>query len=283
MNAPADALQSDDLFDAARAALAAGDAEQKCRLTLAAWEALAAGRLRLRPSQAGASLDAPGRPPRPELVAPRDLPRRRLSSVAGRAALLHAIAHIEFNAINLAWDAVCRFPDMPEAFYRDWARVAAEEATHFRLLRERLQALDHDYGDFPAHNGLWQAALDTRHDVLLRMALVPRVLEARGLDVTPGIMQRLRRAGDEASVAVLEVILREEIGHVEIGSRWFHYCCRERGLPPAATFRRLLEAHMAGRIRGPFHYEARSRAGFTAEELALLDALDTAAHPGEER
>ena len=265
---------TNDFYTTVLQCLAEPDTARKCALTQAAWTALQAGQLIICPAQHGASRDAPGRPELPRLVAPRELPRRRLHSIAGRAALLHALAHIEFNAINLALDAVCRFANMPEAYYRDWALVAAEEAYHFGMLRDRLQTLGYAYGDLPAHNGLWEMALQTGHDVLLRMALVPRVLEARGLDVTPGMMERLREAGDTESVAILEIILRDEIGHVAIGSRWFEYVCAQRNLVPAATFRALLSEHLPGRVKGPFHRAAREQAGFSAEELDDLEALD---------
>lgn len=263
-----------DLHARALACLAEPDPARKVALSEETWQALQSGQLAIHPAAHGSSLDAPGRPLAPELVAPRELPRRRLHTVAGRAALLHALAHIEFNAINLAWDAVCRFADLPGAYYRDWASVGAEEAYHFSLLSERLLTLGCAYGDLPAHNGLWEMALKTRHDVLLRMALVPRVLEARGLDVTPGMIERLRQAGDAASVALLEIILRDEIGHVAIGSRWFEYLCRQRNLPPAATFRALLIEHVPGRVRGPFQRAAREQAGFSTEELDDLEALE---------
>lgn len=207
----------------------------------------------------------PGRPAQPRLVHPREVPQRGLGTVAGRAALAHAVAHIEFNAINLALDACWRFRGLPPAYYADWLSVAQDEARHFLLLRARLQALGHDYGDFPAHNGLWEAAEKTAHDVLVRMALVPRVLEARGLDVTPGIMQRLREVGDLQTVAVLQVILDEEVRHVRIGTQWFAHLCAARGLAPVATFRHLLaEYHM--QLRPPFNAEARRAAGFADEE-----------------
>jgi uncharacterized ferritin-like protein (DUF455 family) len=212
----------------------------------------------------------PGRPPFPRLVPPRNVPRRDLRTSEGRAALVHALAHIEFNAMNLAWDAVYRFRGMPIQFYDDWVCVADEEAHHFGLLRQRLNELCHDYGDFDAHNGLWEMACKTDHDVLLRMALVPRVLEARGLDVTPGMTQRLRNAGDERTVSILEIILRDEVGHVAIGSRWFKHACVQRGLDSERVFRELLLEHMKGRIKGPFHEIARCEAGFTENELAEL-------------
>jgi len=213
----------------------------------------------------------PGRPNRPQLVEPASLPRRRLGSEAGRLALIHAVAHIEFNAINLALDAAYRFRDMPESFTLDWISVAADEARHFQLLGGRLMELGHCYGDFPAHDGLWEMARRTANSCLARMALVPRVLEARGLDVTPGMIERLRSAGDELTVHALEVILSEEVRHVAIGSHWFRYCCSRENLDPQTTFVSLLRRHF-GWPRGPFNTDARLLAGFTPEELAVLEA-----------
>ena len=212
----------------------------------------------------------PGRPPRPHMVAPKDVPQRSLGNVEGRAALLHALAHIEFNAINLALDAVWRFDGMPEQFYRDWLKVAIEEAYHFRLLRERLSTLGYAYGDFPAHNGLWEMAEKTKGDVLARLALVPRTLEARGLDASPPIRTKLAGAGDMDSAAILDIILRDEIGHVAIGNHWYRYVCDQRGVDPVITYVQLAEHHRAPRLRGPFNLEARRAAGF---EQAELDAL----------
>ncbi|MBU0655929.1 MAG: ferritin-like domain-containing protein [Gammaproteobacteria bacterium] len=216
----------------------------------------------------------PGRPARPELVHPKQVKQRKLTTPEGRRALLHAIAHIEFNAINLGLDAVYRFRDMPNDYYGDWLQVAAEEAYHFSLLRARMQDFACAYGDLPAHNGLWEQACKTDYDVMVRMALVPRVLEARGLDVTPGMMARLREVGDETTIGILEIILRDEIGHVRIGSRWFRYCCEQRGLEAEATFRQLLRDVMQAPLRGPFYTEARLQAGFTAEELEQLLAME---------
>jgi uncharacterized ferritin-like protein (DUF455 family) len=206
-------------------------------------------------------------------VAPGILAHRRIGTHEGQAALVHAVAHIEFNAINLACDAVYRFRDLPNNYYADWARVAAEEAQHFSLLQERLVQLGYRYGDFPAHNGLWELAVETAGDPLLRMALVPRVMEARGLDVTPGMMERFASIGDKQTVAILQVILRDEVGHVEAGSRWFRYLCGERGLEPESTYFSLLDQHLAGGIRCPLHKEARREAGFTESELMRLEAL----------
>ncbi|WP_211233997.1 ferritin-like domain-containing protein [Chitinilyticum litopenaei] len=218
-------------------------------------------------------IDIPGRPARPELVPVSQLARRSVHSPAGRAALLHAIAHIEFNAINLALDAICRFSAMPADYYRDWLQVAQEEAGHFVLLRDHLRTLGFDYGDFPAHNGLWDMAVRTDHDVLARMALVPRVMEARGLDATPGIQDKLAAVGDTAACAILDIILRDEIGHVRIGNRWYHWCCAQRGLEPTATFIALLREYDATLARGALNYPAREAAGFSRDELLLLESL----------
>ncbi len=214
----------------------------------------------------------PGRPARPALVEPRLLRHRGMQTEAGRAVLLHALAHIELNAINLALDAVWRFPGLPEAYYADWLLVAAEEAHHFGLLQARLQAFGHTYGDFPAHDGLWDMCARTHGDVLARMALVPRTLEARGLDASPPIRARLVQAGDAASAAILDVILRDEIGHVRIGNRWFRHLCEQRGLEPHETYARLAEQYRAPRLRGPFNFDARRDAGFDEAELAALAA-----------
>ncbi|HXH04090.1 MAG TPA: ferritin-like domain-containing protein [Candidatus Competibacteraceae bacterium] len=265
------------LFDAAQAILAVRDAEDKRRFTVAAGAAWSAGLLGLEARESVQPIGMPGRPERPRLVHPRQVPRRAIHTVEGRAALIHAIAHIEFNAINLAWDAVYRFRGMPRDYYSDWVQVACEEAAHFALLRERLKAYGHDYGDFDAHDGLWEMAVKTAHDPLLRMALVPRVLEARGLDVTPGMIERLSRAGDTETVAILRVILRDEVGHVAIGSRWFKHCCAQRGLEPEPIFQRLLAEYLSGPPRGPFNEEARLKAGFSVGEMAELKARDAEA------
>lgn len=212
----------------------------------------------------------PGRPETPSLVSPKKLPRRGLGSEAGRVALIHAIAHIEFNAINLGLDAAYRFQGMPEDYYRDWLRVAQDEARHFQMLQTRLTQLGHSYGDFEAHNGLWEMAVKTDHDVLVRMALVPRVLEARGLDVTPGMITRLTQAGDFETVEILKTILEEEIPHVAIGSHWFRYCCKQRSEDPDRLFPALLNEYMGGELKGPFNEAARLQAGFNASEMAYL-------------
>jgi uncharacterized ferritin-like protein (DUF455 family) len=223
------------------------------------------------------AVPVPGRPDRPVLVAPRELPQRPLGTLEGRVALIHAVAHIEFNAINLALDAVYRWPELPRAFHDDWLGVAADEARHFAMLAERLEELGAAYGDLPAHNGLWEMAVRTAGDPIARMALVPRVLEARGLDVTPGMIERLRRAGDERTAGLLQVILAEEVAHVAAGTRWFRWLCERAGVDPDVRFVELIAKAAVGAIRGPFNKPARRNAGFTDDELARLELLGSTA------
>lgn len=214
----------------------------------------------------------PGRPQRPTLVAPGKVPQRSINTPTGRAALLHALAHIEFNAINLALDILWRFPNLPAAFYLDWLRVAQEEALHFQLLATHLESLHHRYGDFDAHDGLWLMAEKTREDLLARLALVPRTLEARGLDAAPPIRAKLAQAGDAAAAAILDIILRDEIGHVAIGNHWYGWLCAQRQLEPVATYATLAQQYQAPRLKGPFNLEARRLAGFSPDELTALQA-----------
>ncbi len=214
----------------------------------------------------------PGRPEKPPLVSPRALAHRSLGTPLGRATLVHAIAHIEFNAINLALDIACRFSETPDAFVNDWISVASEEATHFSLLRQHLQTLGYDYGDFPAHNGLWEMAEKTKNDLLARLALVPRTLEARGLDVSPAMRDKLAQAGDHRAAEILDVILREEIGHVAIGNKWFRHYCSERKVDPIAVFADLSTQFDAPPPRAPFNVDARLKAGFVQEEIDWLVA-----------
>jgi uncharacterized ferritin-like protein (DUF455 family) len=209
--------------------------------------------------------ERPARPEKPELREPRDMPRRRgAGSLANRIALLHAVAHIELNAIDLAWDLIARFasPDLPRAFFDDWVAVAGQEATHHALVSSRLDALGAAYGDLPAHDGLWQAAQATAHDLLARLAIVPLVLEARGLDVTPEMIDKLKRQDDAASVAALETIYREEVAHVAAGERWFRFECARRGFDPIATYRELVRRYHRGGLKPPFNRAARDMAGF---------------------
>lgn len=212
----------------------------------------------------------PGRPLRPMLVPPAAVRQRSVASVEGRAALIHAIAHIELNAIDLAADVAWRFVGMPDAFYRDWFGVMQEEALHFQLLRDHLAGLGHAYGDFPAHNALWEMAERTKHDVLARVALVPRTLEARGLDASPAVRAKLMSVGDNQGAAIIDIILEDEIGHVRVGNRWYAWLCTQRGLDPVAAYSELTVTYGAPRLRGPFNLEARRAAGFSADELDAL-------------
>jgi uncharacterized ferritin-like protein (DUF455 family) len=205
-------------------------------------------------------------------VAPAALPRRSAHSPEGRAALLHAVAHIEFNAINLALDAIWRFAGMPADYYRDWLRVAGEEALHFTLLTGHLATLGHAYGDFDAHDGLWAMTERTAGDIVARMALVPRTLEARGLDATPPMRARLAQAGDHRAVQILDIILRDEIGHVAIGNRWYRWLCERAQLDPVLHYRLLARRHQAPRPRPPFNLAARRAAGFSDDEIAALES-----------
>jgi uncharacterized ferritin-like protein (DUF455 family) len=224
-------------------------------------------------NQLSEPLGLPGRPSRPELISPTLVPQRSPFTPQGLAALLHAICHIEFNAINLALDAVWRFPSMPEAFYRDWLRVAAEEASHFSLLRDHLLQLGFDYGDFAAHDGLWEMCEKTKTDIVARMALVPRTLEARGLDATPLIQARLRKVGTVhalQAVAELDLILRDEVGHVAIGNHWYGWLCERDALDPLKHYATLVQRYRAPRLKPPFNEAARRAAGFSELELDYL-------------
>ncbi len=215
----------------------------------------------------------PGRPRRPVLVEPARVPRRSPFTAEGHAALMHAIAHIEFNAIHLALDAVWRFDGMPRAFYLDWLRVAKEESQHFSLLQDHLRGLGHAYGDFPAHDGLWSMCEKTSGDIVARMALVPRTLEARGLDATPLIQARLRKVASPDALRaadILDTLLDEEVGHVAIGNRWYHWLCEREGLDPLRHYGDMLKRHGAPRLKPPFNHAARRRAGFTDAELDQL-------------
>jgi len=215
----------------------------------------------------------PGQPAKPALVPPLLVKRRAMNTVAGRAALIHALTHIEFNAINLALDAIWRFAHMPANFYQDWLQVATEEARHFELLNAHLQHLGFDYGDFDAHNSLWQMVDKTTADVLARMALVPRTMEARGLDALPALRAKLAQAGDMQAAQILDITLADEVGHVAIGNTWYNWLCAQQGLEPLSTFERLSRQYAAPKLRGPFNLEARREAGFTEAELTNLSAL----------
>lgn len=269
-------MSSATLTESARQVLATSSAVEKAeaaRQLAAAWRSGT-----LTALGACGAPDRPGRPDRPDLLHPTKVPRRRINSApAGRIALLHALAHIELNAVDLAVDLVARFaePALPDAFFDDWLQVADEEGKHFLLLADRLAELGAAYGDLPAHDGLWQAAEETAHDLLARLAVVPQVLEARGLDVTPGMIEKLEQAGDPASADVLRVIYEEEIGHVAIGRRWYLWLCAQRGLEPQATWQCLVRRHFRGALKPPFNEAARRRAGLNPETYLPLAVQGT--------
>lgn len=267
-------MRKSSLFKQAAACIKACLPAEKISLSYQAAAAWQEDELSLEKTDPILRFENPGRPDKPELVPPRELNRRKITSTEGHAALIHSICHIEFNAINLAWDAVYRFQDMPDEFYNDWVKVAKEEACHFELLSNHLSSLGYEYGDFTAHNGLWESALLTAHDPMIRMALVPRVLEARGLDVTPGIVKKLKSIGDNKAVEILAIVHRDEIGHVESGTRWFRYLCEKRGLNSDEIFKDLINQYMKGILRGPFDHDVRKRAGFTEEELSFLESAN---------
>jgi uncharacterized ferritin-like protein (DUF455 family) len=214
----------------------------------------------------------PGRPIKPELVLPKLVPKRRMDTPEGRAGLLHSLAHIEFNAMNLALDAIWRFPNMPKKYYEDWLQVAKEEAYHFSLVNNHLHSLGFAYGDFPAHNSLWEMVERTTDSAIARMALVPRTMEARGLDAVPMIRDRFMQIKEGRAVEILEIILHDEIGHVLVGNRWFNYLCVQENISPITAYRELAKKYRAPVLKPPFNMEARKLAGFTAEELSLLGA-----------
>ena len=219
------------------------------------------------------NLHLPGRPNKPDLIAPKFVPKRKMDTVEGRAILWHSLAHIEFNAMNLALDAIWRFPNMPKTYYEDWLKVAKEESYHFSLINTHLQSFGFGYGDFPAHNSLWEMVERTSDSVIARMALVPRTMEARGLDAVPEIRDRFKQIQDERAVEILEIILHDEIGHVLVGNRWFNFLCANENLSPITTYRELAKKYRAPTLRGPFNFDAREKAGFTSEELELLESL----------
>lgn len=263
------------IYSALESALLCADPLTKCRETHAL-QAACVGQSSLNLHSDAPTLDFrfAGRPAKPILVPPHAVTPRKISTPEGYAALLHAVCHIEFNAINLALDAAYRFRRLPENYVRDWIRVADEEAKHFQLMRARLQHWGFDYGDFPAHNHLWDMAYKTAFDPLLRMALVPRVLEARGLDVTPGMRSKIAQRGDLDTCAVLDVIYREEVGHVAIGNHWYQYLCAQRGHDPVTLFRNLLQRYDLFIFRGYVNLSAREQAGFSAFELAMLENFE---------
>jgi uncharacterized ferritin-like protein (DUF455 family) len=222
--------------------------------------------------------DRPGRPEKPELIPPTQVEKRSLHTVKGRVALLHAIAHIELNAVDLALDIVARFADqpVPRSFFDGWMQVAFEEAKHFGMVRDRLRELGAEYGDLPAHDGLWEAAHHTRNDLTARLAVVPLILEARGLDVTPSMRDNLRELGDEASAAIFDVIYNDEKGHVAVGAKWFRFLCAREHKDPAAAFQSLVRTNFRGGLKAPFNDLARAEAGLTPGFYRALSSISNA-------
>lgn len=261
-----------NVFEFAVAFFRQANVDEKLALTHQAWQAYIAGELTFTSDQPVLPIDQVTFPERPELLAPRQMPRRKLTTAEGVAAFFHAIAHVEFVAIYLAWDILYRFRGMPKAFYQDWLRVADEEAQHFALIRTHLRAMQVDYGDLPAHSGLWDHAKDTADDLPGRLAMVPRCMEARGLDVTPALIEKFRVLGDDASVAILTRILTDEVGHVELGSKWFKFVCRQGGFEAEAKYRDLIDQYyIGGKPKGPFNRELRKIAGFSDAEIDWLE------------
>lgn len=265
-------LTATTLRGAACAVLNAADPAEKLRLTHAA--AAAWKRAELAELGDAAPPDRPARPERPALAAPKDMPKRgRGGSSANRAALLHALAHIELNAIDLAWDAVARDwgRPLPKGFYDDWVKVADDEARHFAMLTDLLADLGAAYGDLPAHDGLWLSAQATAHDLAARMAVAPMLLEARGLDVTPATVERMRAIGETKTADALQQIYDDEITHVAAGRRWFGYLAAAEGRDPPTWWRELVAACFKGQIKPPFNHAARAAAGLGAEFYAPAD------------
>lgn len=250
---------------AATHAILSTDLDEKTELAQEAARRWHARRLSLRSPLDPDLPERPGRPAKPELVPPKATEKRSLHTLPGRIAMLHALAHIELNAVDLALDIVARFATepVPHSFFDGWMQVAFEESKHFRMVRERLKALGADYGDMPAHDGLWQAAHSTRNDLTARLAVVPLILEARGLDVTPSLQVKMRETGDIESADVLKVIYDDEKGHVAIGAKWFRFLCARERRDPAATFKELVRANFRGSLKAPFNDVARAEAGLT--------------------
>ena len=261
-----------NVFEFAEACLHHAAIDEKLALTHQARYLLESGELSLIRNQPVLPIERTRFPDKPVLLSPRDMPKRKLGTAEGVSAFFHAIAHVEFMAIYLAWDMLYRFQGLPDQFYQDWLRVADEEAQHFELIRAHLQAMHVAYGDLPAHSGLWDHAKDTADDLLGRLAMVPRCMEARGLDVTPAIIDKFKKLGDDASVAVLNRILTDEVGHVERGSYWFKFVCGQQGFEPEAKYRQLIKQfYLGGKPKGPFNREMRIIAGFSNAELDWLE------------
>lgn len=259
------AVKPSSLAQGAYNALCQADIDKKVSMTNALATAWDNRQLSLRDARKIQAPNRPGRPDKPDLLPPSHVPKRPLSSAKGRLALIHAIAHIELNAIDLALDIIVRFSceKMPRSFFDGWVMVAKEEAKHFTLLTERLSEMQSFYGALPAHDGLWEAAGETGHDLIARLAIVPLVLEARGLDVTPPLIKKLKQAGDHKSADIFNIIYEDEKGHVAVGAKWFRFLCNRHGYEPASTFSMLVSKHFRGHLKGPFNDRARAANGLT--------------------
>ncbi|MCF6252824.1 MAG: ferritin-like domain-containing protein [Methylococcaceae bacterium] len=260
-----------NIFTIAEKCLYHSDIIQKIQLTHHAKKLAESNQLSFQSADSVLAITKTKFPEHPLLLKPRDMPRRRLNSELGKAAFFHALAHIEFIAIYLAWDILYRFRGLPDVFYQDWLSIADEEAQHFTLIREHLHEMNVDYGDFPAHRGLWDHAEDTAADILARLAMVPRCMEARGLDVTPQMIKKFKIQDDQKSVELLTRILNDEVGHVKTGSYWFKLICEQRGLNYEEKYKELIEKYYVGKPKGPFNRELRIIAGFSNAEINWLE------------
>ncbi len=262
--------EMNNLFYLAHQCLTESNIDEKILLSIDAAKKTSNGVINIDSYEFDVKHTKPGRPDKPILITPKDVPKRNIQTLEGRAAMVHSFAHIEFNAINLAWDLIFRFQNMPDEFYFDWVKVAAEETKHFKLLRDNLISMGYDYGGFLAHDGLWTIAEHTQHDILLRLAVVPRILEARGLDVTPNLIERFRQIKDDSTVSILELILEEEIGHVSIGTKWYRYLCEKRGHNPEEKFKEIVDKFLPAAKTKKINHQARLLAGFSQSELDYL-------------
>lgn len=263
----------DNLFNLAHQCLTETNLDDKISLSVDAVQKISSGSISFDPYELDIRNIKPGRPEKPVLITPKDVPKRNMQTVEGRAAMVHSFAHIEFNAINLVWDLICRFQNMPKEFYFDWLQVAAEETKHFKLLRENLIYAGYDYGSFSAHDGLWTIAEQTKHDILLRLAVVPRIMEARGLDVTPDLIERFRQIKDNEMVPILELILAEEIGHVNFGTKWYRYLCEQMNQDPDVKFIEIINEFLPSAKTRKINQSARLKAGFSQSEIDYLAAI----------
>jgi uncharacterized ferritin-like protein (DUF455 family) len=262
-----------NIFSLAHQCLTEIDLDKKLSLSNDTLEKISKGQVNFEEFSINIQEVLPGRPEKPVLIKPQEVPKRNIQRPEGRAAMVHSFAHIEFNTINLAWDLIFRFQTMPKEFYHDWAQVVEEEIKHFKLLRSNLINSGYDYGCFPAHNGLWTIAEQTKHDILLRLAVVPRIMEARGLDVTPDLIGRFRQINDDEMVSILELILEDEIGHVQFGTKWYHYLCEKMNIEPEIKFKKIIEEFLPSAKTKKINKNARLKAGFSQTEIDYIDAI----------